>query len=70
MFTEERQPALPITYPDEYCGISNYFHSIWSRSSGGLKRAHDVTIKWRLAQGEKVKARTSELVISSSPTTN
>lgn len=48
MFTEERQPALPTTHPEEYCGISHYFPSIWSRSRGGLKRAHDVTIKLRL----------------------
>lgn len=48
MFTEERQPALPTTHPEEYCRISHYFPSIWSRSRGGLKRAHDVTIKLRL----------------------
>lgn len=46
MFTEKRQPT---THAEEYCGISNYFPSIWSRSRGGLKKAHDVTIKRRLA---------------------
>jgi len=37
MFMEEREPALSITSSEEYCGISNCFPSIWSRSRDVLK---------------------------------
>lgn len=63
MFMEEREPALSITSPEESCGISSSFLSIWFRSRDVLKRAlaltHETYIKGRLSQGENVEVDTN-----------